>query len=176
MRRRSGFTLVEVMVALLVGGIVLLGARVMFESLTDQAHRIADAAIVADREANADRELRALAGRLEVGTAPGTEFAGDPASATFASWCEVPAGWLERCIVQLSIEHERAGSALVARTSLGDTLVLRRGFRGGVIHYLESAVSGGSWIRVWGAGITAPVAFGIFLDRDTLIVRIGERG
>ena len=175
MPRRNGFTLIEIMVALLVGGIVLVGARAMLEALADQAHLVSDAASVADRDANADRTLRALAERLEVGTAPEMQFTGDPTATTFASWCEVPAGWLERCSVQLSIEHQHSEESLVARTSLGDSLVLRRGFRNGVIRYLESPAHGGSWIVVWGAGITAPVALGIFLGRDTLIVRIGER-
>ena len=169
-------TLIEVMVALLVSGIVLLGARLILDALTDQALRITDSAVVADREANGDRVLRGLAERLEVGTARGTEFAGDPATATFTSWCEVPAGWLERCAVTLAIQHDSTALALVARTSRGDSIVLRRGFRQGAIRYLETPANGGSWIRVWGAGITAPVAFGVILDRDTLIVRIGERG
>ena len=176
MRTRSAFTLIEVMVALVVSGIVLLGARAMLEASADEAHHIVLAATEADREANADRVLRDLVGRLEVGTGPGTEFAGEPTMASFTSWCEVAAGWEEPCRVQLSIEHEGRVNALVAITSLGDTLRLRSDIQNGSIAYLSTPEAGGTWIRVWGAGITAPVALGFFLDRDTLIVRIGERG
>jgi prepilin-type N-terminal cleavage/methylation domain-containing protein len=176
MRRRSGFTIIEVMVALAVSGIVLLGARAMLEATADQAGRITRAAATADRDANAERTLRALVERLEIGTVPGTEFSGDPATAAFASWCDVPGGWLERCAVTLGIERDSSGIALIARTSTGSVIRLREGLRNGAIRYLDSPSAGGTWIRVWGAGITAPVAIGVFLDRDTLILRVGERG
>lgn len=176
MLRRSGFTLVEVMVALLVSAVVLLGARALMEALADHAQDISRAATAADRDANAERTLRALAERLEVGTAPGTEFSGDPSTARFTSWCEVPAGWLERCEVSLSIARDADGYALIARTSVGDAIRIRSGFHAGTIRYLDSPAAGGTWIRVWGEGITAPIALGVIIDRDTIIVRIGERG
>jgi len=163
-------------VALLVSGIVLLGARNLLEATADQARRIIGASTAADRDANAERLLRSIVGRVEVGTAPGTEFAGEPEIATFSSWCDVPGGWLERCAVTLAVVRDSVASALVLRTSLGDTIRVRERFRVGAIRYLDSPSAGGSWIRVWGAGITAPIAIGVILDRDTLIVRIGERG
>jgi prepilin-type N-terminal cleavage/methylation domain-containing protein len=85
MRRRSGFTIIELMVALAVSGIVLLGARAILETVADRAGGITRAAVAADRDANAERTLRALVERLEVGTGPGTEFGGDGASAAFIS-------------------------------------------------------------------------------------------
>jgi len=176
MRPRSAFTLIEVMVALVVSGIVLLGARAMLEVSADEAHHIVLAATDADREANAERVLRAVAGRLEVGIGAGSNFAGQPAMATFTSWCDVPRGWQERCRVLLSIERDGAANSLVLSTSAGDTICIRSGIRHGTIAYLSSPEAGGSWISVWGTGITAPVALGLFLDRDTVIVRIGERG
>lgn len=176
MRRRSGFTLIEVMVALVVSGIVLLGARAMLEVTADSASGISAAAAAVDRDANAERVLRALVERIEIGTVDGTSFGGDSATARFASWCDVPAGWLERCAVTLTIERDSTGGALVARTSVGDEYRLRSGFRQGTLRYLDSPNAGGVWIHSWGAGITAPMAVGIILDHDTLIVRIGERG
>jgi len=176
MRTRNGFTLVEVMVALVVSAIVLLGARQMFEGVADQAHRIVASAAETDRDANAERLLRELVGRLEVGTGEGTEFAGDPASASFASWCEVSAGWEERCHVTLTIESDSGRGVLLLRTSAGDSIRLSSGFHEGAISYLSAADAGGTWMRLWGVGITAPLALRIVIGRDTLFVPIGERG
>lgn len=176
MPRRSGFTIIEVMVALVVSGIVLVGARSILEAVADRAGSITRAASVADRDANGERMLRALVDRLEVGTGPGTEFGGDPTSTAFASWCEVAGGWQERCTVNIELVRDSSAVDLVLRTSLGDRIVLRHGLKNGAIRYLSTPDGGGTWIRVWGAGITAPVAIGVFLERDTLYLRVGERG
>ena len=177
-RRAAGFTLVEVMVAVVVIGIVLVGARAMLGQVADDADRITSAAEEADREANADALLRAVAGRLEVSAVPEQEvrFEGEPQGARFQSWCEVPDGWLERCQVSLGIIDLEGGKALALRLSTGELVPLRRGFAAGEILYLRDAASGGRWVTSWGASITPPIAFGIVVDGDTSIIRIGERG
>jgi prepilin-type N-terminal cleavage/methylation domain-containing protein len=190
----SGFTLVEIMVAIAIGGLVLLGARALLEALADEEGHVAREAAIHDARANGERLLRDLVGRMEVGTTKSGSFAGDPAEASFTSWCDAPAGWQERCRVTIAIENgsesdresDGAGPALVARFPGGRRAVLRTGFRAGELRYLNSAASGGQWFRQWGEGITAPLAIGVLLQRessdvegfvvDTLIVRIGERG
>ena len=177
-RRSAGFTLVEVMVAVVVISVVLVGARAMLGQIADDADRIAGAAAEADREANADALLRAVAGRLEVSPVPGDEvrFRGQPDGASFHSWCEVPDGWLERCEASLGFVRLEDGSALVLRLSTGEMVPLRRGVGRGAILYLRDAAQGGAWIRTWGESITPPAALGIVVDGDTSIIRIGERG
>lgn len=178
LRRRAGFTLVEVMVAVVVMGVVLVGARAMLGQVADDAERIAAAAKEADREANAEALLRTIAGRLEVSAVPGSEagFEGQPHGARFRSWCEVPDGWLERCDVSLGFIELEGRPALAMRLSTGEMVPLRRGFARGEMLYLRDAGNGGAWIRVWGASITPPVALGLVVDGDTSIIRIGERG
>lgn len=188
-----GFTLVEIMVAIAIGGLVLMGARSLLEALADEEGHVAREAAIHDAHANGERLLRDLVGRMEVGTKEGGSFEGDPGEASFTSWCDVPAGWQERCRVTIAIEggagsagSDGTGPALVARLSGGRRVVLRTGFRAGELRYLNSAASGGQWFRQWGEGITAPLAIGVLLQRkssaiegfvvDTLIVRIGERG
>jgi prepilin-type N-terminal cleavage/methylation domain-containing protein len=175
---RAGFTLVEVMVALVVIGIVLIGARAMLGQVADSADRITAASAEADREANAEGLLRAIAGRLEVAPVPGQEirFQGDPRGARFHSWCEVPDGWLERCEVSLGFIELQGERVLALRLSTGEMVPLRRGFASGEIAYLRSADGGGSWVHTWGASITAPIALGVVIDGDTTLIRIGERG
>ena len=177
-RRAAGFTLVEVMVAVVVIGVVLVGARTMLGQIADDADRIAGAAAEADREANADGLLRAVTGRVEVSRMPGQEvsFQGQPDGARFHSWCEVPDGWLERCQASLGFVGLEDGAALVLRLSTGETVPVRRGIRRGEILYLRDAAQGGVWMKSWGASITPPVALGVVVDGDTSVIRIGERG
>ena len=176
--RRAGFTLVEVMVAVVVIGVVMVGARTMLGQVADDADRIGAAAAQADREGNADALLRTITGRLEVSANPDAEvrFEGEPQGARFQSWCEVPDGWLERCQASLGIIDLEGAKVLALRLSTGELVPLRRGFTQGEILYLRDAADGGAWVRSWGASITAPLALGIVVDGDTTIIRIGERG
>jgi prepilin-type N-terminal cleavage/methylation domain-containing protein len=175
--RRSAFTLIELLVAIMLSGIVLLAARALWESLAGSVDRLGVEAAANARVANGERLLRSLVGRLEVGTDESREFAGDEWHATFTTWCDVPAGWQERCDATLAIEPDSGGTErLVARLSTGEVIPLERGFRAGVLRYLNDPVGGGVWFRIWGHGITAPLAIGVITDRDTAIVRIGERG
>ncbi|WP_420127342.1 type II secretion system protein [Longimicrobium sp.] len=176
--RRAGFTLVEVMVAIVVMGVVLVGARTMLGQMADDADRIGAAAREADRDANAEALLRAVAGRLDVSSVPGSviRFTGERQGARFHSWCEVPDGWLERCDATLGLIELDGEPVLALQLSTGETVPLRRGFASGEILYLRSAEAGGQWVTSWGASITAPLAFGIVADGDTSIIRIGERG
>jgi prepilin-type N-terminal cleavage/methylation domain-containing protein len=175
---RAGFTLVEVMVAVVVMGVVLVGARAMVGQIADDADRIAAAARQADRDANAEALLRTVVGRLDLTAVQGPEprFEGEPNGARFHSWCDVPDGWLERCEASLGIVQLDSAPALVLRLTPGEVVPLRRGFQSGEILYLRDAGNGGSWVRSWGASMNAPLALGLAVDGDTLIVRIGERG
>lgn len=173
---RAGFTLVEVMVALLVSAVVLLGARMLLEQLSENASRTIAAAGKADADANGERMLRDLAGRLEVGTDGATQFSGEPNAARFGSWCDTPSGWLERCAVALVVRDGRDQSSIGVSFATGDTLTLLTRTVPIELRYLDDPRAGGRWFRSWGAGITAPLAFAVIAGADTMIVRIGERG
>lgn len=173
---RCGFTLIEILVALAIAGVVVLSARLLLEELADDADGIMTRASEADVRANAERTLRELVLRLEVGTEDARRFAGDERAARFTSWCDVPRGWQERCTVTLAVDFEGRAPMLAASLSTGDVLVLRRGFANASLRYLGDAARGGTWFRSWGESITAPLAIGLVLDADTLILRIGERG
>lgn len=176
---RRGFTLVEVMVALAVMGIVLVGARTMLGQIADDADRITAAAAAADHDANAERLLRSVAGRLELPAAPGggeAGFQGEAHGMRFLSWCEVPDGWLERCRASLGFIRLDGDNVLALRLSTGELVQLRRGFGTGELVYLRDAADGGDWVRSWGASISAPLAVAVVIDGDTTLLRIGERG
>jgi prepilin-type N-terminal cleavage/methylation domain-containing protein len=173
---RRGFTLIEVLVALAIAGTIIVTARALLEQLADDAEKLVVHAAESDSRANAEQTLRELALRLEVGTEDARRFAGDERATRFTSWCEVPRGWQERCRVTLALDLDGREPVLAAALSTGEVLVLRRGFTTGSLRYLGDAARGGTWFRSWGESITAPLAIGVVLDADTLILRIGERG
>lgn len=184
-RDRRGFTLLEVIVAIAVGSLVVLGARAMLGAVSDGADATRRTARAADRAANAEGVIRRLVADLEVGTGPSTHFAGDSTEARFSTWCPVAGGWSERCRTTLTIEAGADGTTLSATLSSGtdanhERLELRSGLDHAQLLYLSDASLGGRWFRVWGEGIRAPLAIGLVTDSagqaDTTILRIGERG
>ena len=165
--------------ALVVGTIAIAGARSVLGALADHADRINRVARESDRFANGERSLRALVGGLHIGAAGGPTFSGDEREAHFSTWCPTPAGWQERCRVRLVIVRADSledGWTVGAMLPSGELLSLIPGGPTVRFAYLRDAAAGGTWVRSWGAGITAPVAVGIMTERDTLIVRVGERG
>lgn len=172
---RGGFTLLEVMVALAISGLLLLGARALLVQVGDAAEQIAGTAAEVDREANAERLLRALVGRAEQPRS-GSEFVGTPQGVRFATWCDVPAGWQERCSISLGILRAGGAHVLALQAEGGEVMALRRGLADGHLLYLREPASGGTWQREWSSSVAPPVAIGVVMDGDTVILRLGERG
>jgi prepilin-type N-terminal cleavage/methylation domain-containing protein len=173
---REGFTLIEVVVALTLAALLMLGARALFEQLGAHAEALVGAAADADREANGDALLRALVGAAETSPDPERRFEGTEEGVRFSTWCESPGGWLERCAVTLGFVHADTARVLALEAGAGDPVVLRRGFRDGHLIYLRAPEEGGSWVRGWSSVAITPLAVGVVVDGDTAILRIGERG
>lgn len=173
---RPGFGLFEVIVALVVAALVLMAARSILESVANGAERLVDAAGEMDRVGNADRLLRLLVGQVESGTIVPGAVAGDERRVRFQTWCDVPAGWKERCGLELAFAPSGSGEALIVSGLPGGPRVLRTGFRFGSLRYLEDPAKGGVWLPRWSQQLTVPLAIGVILDADTVILRIGERG
>ena len=174
---RAGFTLIEVMVAIAISALLLLGARALVEQVAASAESIAGTAAEVDREANAERLLRAVVGRTEQPRMGGTGgFAGTPRGVRFTSWCDVPAGWQERCSVSLGLLRVNDQNVLALEMEDGEVIAVRRGFADGQLLYLNSPAGGGTWLREWSSTVATPMAVGVVLDADTLILRVGERG
>jgi prepilin-type N-terminal cleavage/methylation domain-containing protein len=173
---REGFTLIEVVVALSLAALLMLGARALFEQLGAHAEALVAAAADADREANGDVLLRARVGAAETSPQPERRFDGTAEGARFSTWCESPAGWLERCAVTLGFVHADTARVLALSADQGDPVVIRRGFRDGRLIYLRAADEGGAWVRNWSSAVSTPLAVGVVVDGDTAILRVGERG
>lgn len=175
-RRPGGFTLVELLVALLIAGLVLAGAHATLGQIADTAHLVSAEARQHARQANAEDFLRTLVGSHDTSFDDADRFSGSPLRAHFPTWCETPFGWLERCHVTLLMEAADSSVRLTVSGPAADTFVVRRGSGEAHFDYLATAQEGGVWVRSWGERIVSPLALRAVLGADTLILRIGERG
>lgn len=179
-RADAGFTLLEVMVALVISALVLLGARALLQQVGGVGEDVAAASAVADAEANAERRLRDWMARVEVpfdtSSTRDPGFVGTAEGARFTTWCEVPDGWLERCRASLGLIEVGGDHVLALSAEGGETIPVRRGFAEGTLLYLVDAGRGGRWLAGWQSDVSPPLAVGVAMDGDTLILRIGDRG
>lgn len=177
--RRSGFTLIEVIVAFTIGMMVLLGARYVLNNISYSVSRIMHASEETDRIANSERTMRSLIGNI-VASDSLNPFTGNNREVRFTSWCDVPDGWKERCIVGLTLDN---GESIVLHTphytskieiSKPDNPKLQSKSHSRFL-YLEDPAQGGIWRAGWSRGMTTPLAIGIESETDTTIYIIGER-
>ncbi len=176
--RRLGFTLVEVMVALVIGGMAVAGAGALLSGLGDRVQAIGRAAARADGDANGERLLRGLLANLELSTdTTARSFVGDANNATFGAWCDTPAGWLDHCTVHLFLD--RQGHATVLRLQLGgansSAIDLRRGFREGRFCYLMDVDGRLRWVDTW-SQLVVPTGLAVIIDADTLFFPVWGGG
>jgi prepilin-type N-terminal cleavage/methylation domain-containing protein len=173
---RTGFTLLELMLALAISITVILVARAMVEQLNVADRRLDLATRAESRARNRSLMLARAFDRLEVGTDTLRTFAGDVGTMTFTSWCDTAGGWLERCRMRLAIDTTSGSGRLLLQSSLGDSVVLRGNFIDGSFRYIDDAESARAWVWRWGPGVNAPTMIAIISDRDTILYRIGPRG
>jgi prepilin-type N-terminal cleavage/methylation domain-containing protein len=173
---RAGFTLLEVIVAIAISGLVLLGARAILSQLGTDAEAMENAAAASDRRSNADLLMRAVVGRTENSVLDRVRFLGDAQGARFESWCEVPGGWLEPCHAVLGVVQTGDSASVVLTLSTGELVPVRTGLTHARLEYLVSAGEGGQWVPEWTSQLSTPVAVGIEMGDSLVIVPIGERG
>ncbi|MGH7676107.1 MAG: PulJ/GspJ family protein [Gemmatimonadales bacterium] len=181
--RRGGFTLLEVMVALALGSLVVLLAHRIFTGVTDGSARLADARAALAREANARRLLVAVVGSIDVGRPGAGDFRGEPHGATFSTWYQSPAGWLEPRRVTLAL----GGDALVLGGLADEPVLLANSVTALDLDYLLDYGAGEAWVRTWSSTVSAPVAVRLRITTagdgrreaagvDTLLLIVGTRG
>jgi prepilin-type N-terminal cleavage/methylation domain-containing protein len=176
--RPAGFTLLEVTVALVIGGMAVAGAAALFHGLGQRAEAVERAARRADRDANAERLLRALLANVDFsGDTSSPAVAGDQRTMTFRTWCEQATGWLGRCSVRLFFEQDAGASSLRLDLTGAETIttVLQRGLREGRLRYLVDARQGGTWVDTW-TRRGVPMAVAVIIGRDTLLLPVWGGG
>ena len=175
--RSVGFTLIEVIVALVIGGGAILLAASMLSATSDQTRLVGERVRAADASHGGERLLRRLVGQMTWSTSSEPAARGTATTLRFVSWCDVPRGWQERCVVAVELpDSPNFNDGVMVRLSTGDDLTLLAGHRVTGLLYLGRVERGGQWNDRWTDGASLPPAIGFIVDGDTLTIRIGERG
>ncbi len=172
---RAGFTLLEVLVALTIGSVAVLLAASLLRTTSDQLEIVRASSLRADESANGERVLRRLVGQLRWSSADDPRPAGDANRMRFATWCDMPAGWQERCTATLVIADPADGGG-VDLTTPHDSVRLLRGMAIDGFLYLSRPEHGLRWHREWLDPGALPSALGVVTPGDTLVIRVGDRG
>jgi Tfp pilus assembly protein PilW len=168
-------TLVELMAALAIAGLLLVTGRSVLDQIGRASATLGRAARAADERANSARALRAVVRRADVRPDSLDRFSGDSVSATFRSFCEVAGGWLVPCAVTLVLDARPDSSALSARLSTGGSLSLEPRAGAGTLRYLDVGVSPQTWVGQWGRSIVPPAAVAMIIAGDTIVLPMAGR-
>lgn len=174
--RRRGFTLIEVLVAVVLSGVVALLAHQLFGAAVDGGRRLRDARLALDRRANSDQFLRAVILSLETGIDSADGFSGQPERVRFSSWLPTADGWFERRSVVLELSGHRwvASAPPEAQVDLADSVKALR------FDYMLEMGANTRWVSAWESAVSAPLAIRVRVDRnesvDTMIYLVKGRG
>jgi prepilin-type N-terminal cleavage/methylation domain-containing protein len=173
-KRRDGFTLIEVMVAMAIAAVVIMAAHRIFTGVADGARAIAVARESLDRHVNARRWLKATFLSLE------PPFEGHANRASFTSWQLVPGGWFEQTPTRLAQEKGSFfGVTGAERLQLGD------GVTDVAFDYLLDPGADTKWVREWVSPLSAPLAVRVRIGgcgrhdatcADTVLFLVKQRG
>jgi prepilin-type N-terminal cleavage/methylation domain-containing protein len=178
---RRGFTLVELMVALVVTALVTLLAHGAFAVAIDGARELRRVRIAEDRTRNAERWLAAAFLSLEVGQQGASSFEGQRDRIHFTSWLVTSSGWMERADVRLGL----SGSALIARVGDAAPVVLADSAKAVAFDYLLEPGAESRWAAEWVSPVSAPIAVRVRLEgtgpagairADTVLYLVKSRG
>ena len=92
----------------------------------------------------------------------------------FSTWCEAPAGWLERCAARLELDSQSDSSVITA--SLDQAPLAVWGRRAPVRFRYYGSIGGSvGWVKNWVTSIALPLAIGIVTQPagDTIVIPVG---
>lgn len=171
---RRGFTLIEVTVALVIGGMALSAAAALLNGLSARADQIRSAGARVDRDANAERLLRNMLANLRGSGDSTLTVTGDSGSVTFQAWCETVEGWFRPCSAHVTLERDSTSVefrlALTGGGAEDRSMVFRRGAKAPAgLRYLRDVTHGGTWVNRW-TEVVVPTAIALFAGTDTLVL------
>ena len=174
MRKRAGFTLIEVLVALTIASVVIIAAHQVFSGVADGSKAVASAREALDRRSNGRRWLKAAFLSLE------PPFDGRANRMSFTAWQETPGGWFAPKSVVVALEKDR----LIA-SAADQSIELREGTTDVAFDYLLEPGADTKWVREWISPVSAPLAIRLRIGGcgkrdpgcvDTLLFLVKERG
>lgn len=173
--KRHGFTLLEVMVALLVASVVVAMAQRAFQMLSSSVLALEDHQREDSRRSESRRWLAEALGSVEAGIDSAPAFEGQPNELRCTTWLMGDRGWPERTPLELGLR----GSVLQVRTRNG-TLDLASDVRAVELDYLFTTGLESRWVHQWVSPISVPLAIRVRVTRDagidTTLVLVGGRG
>lgn len=171
-RVSRGLSLIEVVAALAIAGLVALSATALLRGTIDASREMATSTRVRpwpDWGLGLARELLADA---RVGGVPLAPFVGEAEQVRFESFCPTPAGWKEPCPVVLRVEASSSGARLVLDLE-GRTHVLRDSIPGARFWFLRDPAAPAGWASRWGSQIVAPPAIALEVADGVTVLRVG---
>jgi len=181
-RSSRGFTLLETIVALAVGGVVVMGSAALVSAVADTERQITGTALSHLRVANGERLLAELAADLVPTLGAEVPLRGTSQRVSFETRCLERGGWSKRCDVSWVIPTGSDGPAAGSAPDSALSVVHVERTRGSVLKaefdstpiaflYLVHADNGGAWTLGW-ESIVPPLAIGLRTARDTLVFPI----
>lgn len=163
-------TLIELLVATALTGLLLLHATRLMDAVTDAAQRVRLDEVGSTSSALNRRLFKRLVRNARPMQDSAAAFTGDDRAAQFISLCDVPRGWVHQCSVRISIENQDAGAVLFAAFD-DRAIIVSHSDVTLRIRYLDER--GGAWQPEWHRPTTLPAALAIIDSQDTLVVPIG---
>jgi prepilin-type N-terminal cleavage/methylation domain-containing protein len=171
--RRSGTTLIEVIAAIAIGAVAILGGVLLMNQVTDTGLRISRDGRASAHEGNSVRTLRRLLREAQPSFDSTKRFRGDARSLDYITRCQMPSGWTEICHVTVSIDSIGDSSAVTAQFDGGNQFVLERHAGLLAFRYFDPVFRDSAWSTRWATSATLPLALGIVSAGDTMVLPVG---
>jgi hypothetical protein len=174
-RNRVGFTLIEIIVALMLSSLTVMIGQAVFSSSGDMGERLLRAGAGATRHANVGRFLDAAVSNLDFDGTAVERVAGTSDTVAFTTWMIEPDGSWARQAITLFMRDD---SLFVH--SAGD-LLLDADATGFEIDYLPAVGAKVAWLRAWDSPVAVPIAIRLRVRHtsaavDTMLLVVGPRG
>lgn len=176
MKRPSGFTLLEVMVATAIGAVAIGVGSMGVVALAEQQGRIEEATARQSGAGVAWLVVERLLANLDYRDRAEPALLADSGLLRASSWCDGVENWLVPCVGEIRLESDRHGRRLSVRVVATDTgnelFHFQLGSTPLSIRYLVRPDDGGHWADQW-SGLVPPRLVSIEFQTDTLIFAVG---
>jgi prepilin-type N-terminal cleavage/methylation domain-containing protein len=174
--KRAGFTLVEVMVAMVVAALAISTAAAVFTATTDGVGDLVSHSEGWMRESNGRRWLAQTIGGMEVANEASGGFDGTARRLSFRSRSWVRFGWIEWGRAMIVYGDGRLSASIAGE----DAIVIADSLVDASFDYLLEYGWDSPWATEWRSERNAPLAVRLRLRRpddsaDTLLFYVGER-
>ena len=173
--RPSGFTLLEMLIALAVTSLLALTAHALLAGVLDSSDALRRSAPAQDRGILARAWLMEACRTVEVGTPGSGGFEGTATTAAFSARLPGAGGWVTRRKVRLEVQ----AGGLAATLGLL-TIMPVDSAKAVTLDYLVDGAGDGGWVTGWSSPVSAPQAIRVRWNdhgsADTLLCAIGARG